>query len=46
MKIYVRLQDTHRGAWYGKYVRKAESVRLKLFMPNNSHYINFEILTT
>lgn len=45
MKCYVRMQDTQRGVQSGKYVRKAESIRLKLFALNDS-YINSQILVT
>lgn len=46
MKCYVRMQDTQRGVQSGKYVRKAESIRFKLFALNDSCYINSQILVT
>lgn len=44
MKCYVRIQDTQRGVHSEKYVRKAESIRLKLFVLNDSYYIYSQIL--
>lgn len=44
MKCYVRIQDTQWGVQSEKYVRKAESIRLKLFALNYSYYIYSQIL--
>lgn len=42
----VRIQDIKRWVQSEKYVRKAESIRLKLSALNDSYYINFQFLVT
>lgn len=42
-KCHVRIQDTKRWVQSGKYVRKAESIRSKLFALNDSYYIISQI---